>query len=123
MRLVRRSALLTLLTGMRLLVSNAAADATAFKVINVDPSAQMSDLFVVAAKKLLRNKAYELNGAERAFLIMNNGSTRAEVDELDELKEEDHVAVCFDGSDCPAPVAPQLPPPAEQPNCVAMRDA
>ena len=48
MRLVRRSALLTLLTGMRLLVSNAAADATAFKVISIDPSAQMSDLFAAA---------------------------------------------------------------------------
>ena len=58
MRLVRRSTLLTLLVGMRLLVSNAAADATQFKVISVDPSAQMSDLFSAAAKKLLRNTAY-----------------------------------------------------------------
>ena len=88
MLLVRRSTLLTLIAGMRILICNAAVESPAFKVVNIDASsAQLSDLYVIAAKKLLGNAAYVATNDEKVFLLHANYSTRAEVDELDELQE------------------------------------
>ena len=75
----------TLIAGMRLLVSNAAVDLQAYRVINIDATAQMSDLCAAAARRLLKDSDYIATGDERVeFLMMNNG-THAEVDDLDEL--------------------------------------
>ena len=68
MRLVHRSTLLTLIAGMRILICNAAVESPAFKVVNIDASsAQLSDLYVIAAKKLLGNAAYVHPGGQQAF--------------------------------------------------------
>ena len=98
MVLAGHSALLTLLWGMRLLVSNASLDPTRFKVVNVDSTSPMHDFYVAAAKKLLREDSYAPTTSERTFLLRTNGSVTAEIDELNELKEEDSVAVSFDGA-------------------------
>ena len=69
MLLVRRSTVLTLIAGMRLLICNAAVESPAFKVVNIDASsAQLSDLYVIAAKKLLSNTAYVPTNDEKVFL-------------------------------------------------------
>ena len=80
MLLVHRNTLLTLIAGMRLLICNAAVDSPKFKVVNIDESsAQLSDLYVIAAKKLLGNTAYVATNDEKAFLLKANYSTRAEI--------------------------------------------
>ena len=86
------------LVGMRILLANA-VDADKFKTGLLREATGMPDLFALAAKKLLNNAEYEASGIEHAWVLTNNFTRAAEVDEVDDVQENDSVVVAFDGAE------------------------
>ena len=55
--------------------------------------------FTLAAKKLLNDAAYTTSGNERAWVLTTNLNKVAEIDDVEDVQENDHVIIAFDGAD------------------------
>ena len=85
-----RAAILVMST-IRLVVSNAAADPDRFKAATVPSDAAMGVLYSKAAAKLLAVTSYEPTGKERAFLLQKNNTASIEIDEMPDVRENDRL--------------------------------